>query len=76
MSNLDKVLEVMRTDPDAEWTAPQIAQMIFGDRCGQSEKGKIASVLMKATKYQLVEHIGVMHAEYNHKSTYLWRLTQ
>lgn len=69
----DVVLELMSSDPKAEWTAPQIAKTIFPDaktmNDRENKRKHVFNVLTSAEKYGFVEKTRVE----NHQLTY-WRL--
>ena len=58
MSNHDKVIEVMRSDPKKEWTAREIADMVIPDGSEKAFKNHgIFKILVKAEKYGFIKKI-------------------
>ena len=55
MSNHDKVIEVMRSDPEKEWTAREIANLVTPDGSTKAFRNHgIFKILVKAEKYGFV----------------------
>lgn len=58
MSNHDRVMEVMRSDPKREWTAREIADLVSPDGSSQSFNNHgIFKILVKAERYGFVKKI-------------------
>jgi len=58
MSNHDKVMEVMRSDPEKEWTAREIADRVEPDGSSKSFNNHgIFKILVKAERYGFVKKI-------------------
>lgn len=55
MSNHDRVMEVMRSDPKREWTTREIVDLVIPDGSPKAFKNNgVFRVLKKAEKYGLV----------------------
>lgn len=54
MTNHEKVMAIMMTDPEREWTAPELARILDPHPLNTTIRTRIYSVLQKAEKYGFV----------------------
>ena len=59
MSNYDKVIKAMETDPKRIWTAPEIAELVEPERCSKQtfRSNRIFKILVVAEKYGQVRKL-------------------
>ena len=58
MSNFDKVMDVMRSDPERKWTAREIANLVAPDGSPKSfHNNRIFKILVIAERYGMVRRV-------------------
>lgn len=55
MSYHDRIMEIMQSDPEHEWTASEIAEKLYGDRRTANTRSRISVVLGRAENYGFVK---------------------
>ena len=56
MSSHDRIMEIMQSDPEHEWTASEIAEKLYGDKRTANTRSRISIVLRRAEKYGFVKN--------------------
>lgn len=77
MSNWEKIYEVMKSDPERKWTAPDIARVLHPDVPEweyRTARTNILTCLKKAEKYRLVKQEGMAFINGHNSAAKVWVL--
>lgn len=55
MSNHEKVMSIMMTDPEKKWSAPEIASIMYGEQYTANQRNRVNIVLRQAEPYGFVK---------------------